>query len=173
MSVVFFIQGCIPLKIAPRFEGARVYVGKKFKKNLPQQNVYVFEDPKNANEFYHYINAKYKLDYDVVGGNLPLVIGDKKYYLTFYEVERSTQTVNLVPIAVDVALAANGHDPYLADAEYSRAGSWYIALTVTDDDFKDNLKETYPSRELLLKHLDAMRQEYLSTANYTEVYLKY
>ena len=73
------------MKIAPDIKGAKIYNGKKFLKQLPKQNVYVFNDPKNANEFYAYINAKYKIDYDDQGGNIPIQINDKLYFLTFYE----------------------------------------------------------------------------------------
>ncbi len=158
--------------MAPRIEGAKVYEGKKFKKQLPKHHVYVFEDPKNANEFYTYINAKFDIDYDVAGGNVPITIHGKKYYLTFYEVERSTKTVNLVPIAVDVVMESKGNDPLFDDSYTSRSGNWYIALTVTDDHFQDNLKDNDPARKVILKHLDQLRNEYLSTANYMEIYLK-
>lgn len=163
---------CIPLQIAPNIEGAKVYKGKKFKKQLPKQRVYVFEDPKDANEFYTYINAKYDIDYDVGGGNVPITINDKNYYLTFYEVERNTKTVNLVPIVVDTAMDSKGNDPIFEGNYTSRSGSWYIALTVTDDEFNDNLKETDPAHKAIIKHLDHLRNEYLTTANYMEIYLK-
>lgn len=163
---------CIPLQIAPNIEGAKVYKGKKFKKQLPKQQVYVFKDPKNANEFYTYINAKYDLDYDVGGGNVPIVINNKKYYLTFYEVERSTKTVNLVPIVADAVMDSKGFDPVFENDYTYRSGSWYIALTVTDDEFQDNLKEEDPAHATIIKHLDHLRNEYLSTENYMEIYLK-
>lgn len=169
---LFFTFSCIPLQIAPNIEGSKVFKGKKFKKELPKQHVYVFEDPKDANEFYTYINAKYDLDYDVGGGNVPIIINDKRYYLTFYEVERSTKTVNLVPIAVDAAMDSKGNDPIFEGSYTSRTGSWYIALTVTDDNFNDNLEESDPAHKGILKHLDHLRKEYLSTANYMEIYLK-
>ncbi|MGB3342726.1 MAG: hypothetical protein WBA61_02325 [Aequorivita sp.] len=102
---------CIPLQIVPNIDGGKVYKGKKFKKQLPKQHVYVFEDPKDANEFYTYINTKYYLDYDIEGGNIPIVINEKNYYITFYEVERSIKTVNLIPIADDVARDSKGNDP--------------------------------------------------------------
>ena len=167
-----FMGSCIPLKIAPNIEGAKVYKGKKFKKYLPKQQVYVFKDPKNENEFYNFINAKFDLDYDIFGGNLPLVIDGKDYLLSFYEVERSTKVVNLAPIAVDVLLEGKGHDPYLAETEIYRAGTWYIALTVSDNNFGDMLKEDNPQFRNIIKYLDNLRNEYLYTANYLEVYLK-
>lgn len=168
----FCAFSCIPLQIAPNIDGAKIYKGKKFKKQLPKQYVYVFEDPKDANEFYTYINAKFDIDYDIGGGNVPITINQKKYYLTFYEVERNTKTVNLVPIAVDIASESKGNDPIFENMYTSRNGSWYIALTVSDDNFNDNLKEEDPAHKQILKHLDYLRNEYLTTANYMEVYLK-
>jgi len=164
---------CIPLQIAPNIEGAKVYSGKKFKRKLPKQQVYVFEDPKDANEFYTYINARYKIDYDEGGGNVPITIHEKKYYLTFYEVERNTKTVNVIPIIVDIALESKGNAAILEDIHYSRLGTWYIALTVSDEEFNDNLKVDDPEHKQVIKHLDNLRNEYLTTANYMEVYLKY
>ncbi len=172
MLLAFCTFSCIPLKIAPNIEGAKIYKGKKFKNQLPKQYVYVFEDPKDANEFYTYINAKYDIDYDVGGGNLPISINNKRYYLTFYEIERNTKTVNLVPIVADAVMDSKGIDPAFENQYTSRSGSWYIALTVTDEEFQDNLKETDPAYKNIIMHLDHLRNEYLSTANYMEIYLK-
>ncbi len=168
----FVVLSCIPLKIAPNIEGAKIYKGKKFKRSLPKQYVYVFEDPKNANEFYTYINAKFGIDYDEVGGNVPIVISGKKDYLSFYEVERKTKTLNLFPIAADVVLESKGQDPLFTEAQFHRSGSWYIALTVSDDNLNDNLKEDDPAHASIIRHLDMLRNEYLFTANYMEIYLK-
>lgn len=168
----FCCFSCIPLKIAPEIKEAKIYKGKKFRKQLPQQNVYVFKDPKYANEFYTYINAKYDIDYDDIGGNIPILIEEKPFYLTFYEVERSTKTINLIPIVADAALDNKGQDAVFEDMYTYRSGTWYIALTVMDGDFKDLLLEDDPSHKTVIKHLDAMRKEYLTTANYMEIYLK-
>lgn len=172
MLLGFFTFSCIPLQIAPNIEGAKIYKGKKFKKDLPKQYVYVFEDPKDANEFYTYINAKFDIDYDITGGNVPIDIKGKKHYLTFYEVGRNTKTVNLIPVVVDAAMESKGNDPVLNDFHTSRSGSWYIALTVSDDNFNDNLKERDPDHKAILKLLDHLRNEYLYTANYLEIYLR-
>ncbi|AFL80856.1 hypothetical protein Aeqsu_1363 [Aequorivita sublithincola DSM 14238] len=172
LLLAFCTFSCIPLQIAPNIEGAKIYKGKKFKRQLPKQCVYVFEDPKDANEFYTYINAKYDIDYDIGGANVPISIDNKKYYLTFYEVERNTKTVNLVPIVADAAMDSKGIDPVFENHYTSRSGSWYIALTVTDETFQDNLKESDPAYKNIMKHLDNLRNEYLTTANYMEIYLK-
>ena len=172
LSFCFSVLSCIPLKIAPNIEGAKIYKGKKFKKQLPKQHVYVFNDPKNANDFYYYINAKFGMDYDEVGGNVPIKVAGKDYFLTFYEVERTTKTVNLIPIAVNVALDPEGNEPFMTEADIHRFGSWYIALTVSDDDLKDSLKEDDPARASIIDYLDNLRNEYLSTANYMDIYFK-
>ena len=60
LLLVFFLllfTSCIPLKIAPKIEGEKLIVAKKFKRSLPKKHSYVFEDPKGADEFYNYINT--------------------------------------------------------------------------------------------------------------------
>lgn len=170
LPLFFFIISCIPLSIAPKIEGAKVFKGKKFNMPLPNQQVYVFKDPKDANEFYFYINAKFAMDYDEVGGNVPIIVKGEEYFLTFYEVEKTTKTVNLIPIAVDAVMEHKGYDPLLEDAQITRVGSWYIALTVNDDNFKDILKEDHPARNSVISYLDQLRVEYLSTADYGDLY---
>ena len=170
LSMVTF--SCIPIKIAPNFDGGKVFKPKKFKKELPKQYAYVFKDPKDANEFYKYVNAKYHVAYDDYTGNVPILIDQANYYLTFYETERSTETVNLVPIIADAALENKGSDPIFEDVYTSRAGTWYIALTITDNNFGDPLKSSHQDHKIILKYLDALREEYLNTSNYMDVYLR-
>lgn len=168
----FLFISCIPLSIAPNIDGGKVYAPKKFKKHLPHNYVYVFEDPKDANEFFEYMNAKFQILYDDDLGNIPIQIENKTYYLTFYEVERNTKTVNLVPIVVDAKLDQEGYGPILEDAHVTRTGSWYIALTVTDENLKDALNPDYSSHQRIIGYADTMRTEYLTTAQYIEIYLK-
>ncbi|RDK88188.1 hypothetical protein [Marinirhabdus gelatinilytica] len=170
--LTFLFVSCIPLQIAPNFEGGKVFPPKKFKRQLPFNYVYAFEDPKDANEFYSYMNAKFQIVYDDDTGNIPIEIDDKTYYLTFYEVERSTKTVNLLPMAVDAALGEKGVDPVMENAYESRSGKWYIALTVTDEDLKDALNPLYENHIAILDYANTMRKEYLTTTEYIEVYLR-
>ena len=139
----FFIVSCIPLQIAPKIEGGKVFKPKKFKKQLPQNYVYVFEDPKDANEFFDYVNAKFQVVYDDDMGNIPVVIDEKNYYVTFYEVKRTTKTLNLVPMVIDAALDANGHSGFMESTHTSRSGTWYIALTMTDTEAQDAVNPEY------------------------------
>ncbi len=166
------LVSCIPLQIAPNFDGGKIFPPKKFKKQLPQQYVYVFEDPKDANEFYNYMNAKFQIVYDDDLGNIPVAVNSNTYYLTFYEVERATKTVNLLPMAVDAGLEENGFSPVLESAHTSRTGKWFIALTMTDDALQDALNPNYTFHQDVLSYADAMRNEYLNTVHYIEVYLK-
>tara|TARA_R100000935_G_scaffold27288_1_gene47372 strand:+ start:45341 stop:45895 length:555 start_codon:yes stop_codon:yes gene_type:complete len=170
--VALFFVSCIPLQIAPNFEGGKVFPPKKFKKQLPYNYVYVFEDPKDANEFFNYMNAKFQIFYDDDTGNIPVEIENETYYLTFYEVERTTKTVNLIPMAIDAGLEENGYGPVLGGAHQSRSGKWFIALTVTDEGLKDALKPAYDNHKEVLTYADTMREEYLNTVEYIEVYLK-
>lgn len=169
----FFIS-CIPLQIAPKIEGGKVMVGKKFKRKLPKQYTYVFEDPKDADEFYHYVNAKYQKVYDDAQGNIAVTIDGKQHFLTFYEVERSTQTVNLIPMIVDAALEEKGYGSGngLETVYTTRSGTWYLALTVTDVDYKDSLHPEHEEQKAVVRYVDGLREEYLSTTHYIEVYLK-
>ena len=173
-TVLFFFLfiSCIPLSLAPNIDGGKVYAPKKFKKHLPQNYVYVFEDPKDANEFFEYMNAKFQIFYDDDLGNIPIKIENNTYYLTFYEVERNTQTINLVPIVVDAKLDQEGYSPIMEDVYVTRTGNWYIAITVTDEELKDALNPTYKSHKKIIEYADAMRVEYLTTAQYIEIYLK-
>jgi len=170
--LLLFFVSCIPLQVTPNFKGGKVFPPKKFKKQLPYNYVYAFEDPKDANEFYAYINAKFQIVYDDATGNIPVKIDAQTYYLTFYEVERSTKTVNLLPMAIDAGLENKGYEPMLENAHVTRKGSWFVALTVTDDTMKDALKPAYENHTKVLTYVNTMREEYLHTVEYMEVYLK-
>ncbi|MBV1922524.1 MAG: hypothetical protein KUG68_00695 [Flavobacteriaceae bacterium] len=167
-----FCFSCIPVRIAPNMKEGKVVKAKRFVKNLPGQNTYVFDDPKDANDFYNYINAKYQISYDDIDGNVPVTIAEKKLFLTLYEVNKETKTVNLIPIIVDAGLEENGYSPILESAEVTRLGKWYIALTVTDEDFNDGLNEDYKIYKEVESYVMNLRKEYLSTTHYIEVFLK-
>lgn len=68
--IVLFITSCIPLRIAPKIDTDKVKVARKFKRGLPNQYAFIFEDPKEADEFYYYINDKFDLNFDLVESNV-------------------------------------------------------------------------------------------------------
>ena len=169
---VFFCFSCIPLRIAPNIKSDKVMLAKKFKRKLPKRYAFIFEDPKEANEFYNYVNTKHELNHQDVEWNVPFEVGGEIFYFSFYEVEIPDKTLNLLPIFIDGALHSNDSEPMFEELYTSRVGNWYLALTVTDNEMKDCLKENYAKREAILNYLKTMRVDYLNTYNYLEALLK-
>lgn len=170
--LILVVYSCIPLRIAPIIEGEKIVNAKKFKKDLPNIYGFVFEDTKKANEFYNFINTKYDLKHSNVESNVQIIINNKTYYLSFFERQRITKTLNLIPLAVDASRNNKGKDPILEDLHTSRAGFWYLILTVTDSEIKDCLNPSYPEHQKIINHLKKLKNEYFSTSNYLESYLK-
>ncbi len=169
-ALLFF--SCIPLRIAPTIKTDKVMVAKKFKRKLPKQHAFIFEDPKDANEFYNYVNTKYELNHDNVEWNVPFVIEGETFFFSFYETEIPDKTLNFLPFLIDAKLEQEGIDPLFEDAYVSRKGNWYLAITVADNKMKDCLKPEYIKRESILKYLRDLRIEYLNTDNYFEALLR-
>lgn len=170
--VSLFIFSCIPIRIAPKIKTYKLVKAKIFKRDLPRNYGFIFEDPKDTNEFYIFINAKYHLGFIDVASNVPLTIDNKHYFLSFYERERVTKTINLLPIAVDASLESKGYDPILEEAYTSRTGHWYLILIVTDNELKDCLNPNYVHHDKIIEYLRNLREEYLTTHNYMETVLK-
>ncbi|CAM4274057.1 hypothetical protein [Gillisia hiemivivida] len=164
-SLLLFTS-CIPLRIAPNIKEEKLIVAKKFKRSLPRKHSYVFEDPKDADEFYNFINTKYVLNHENVEYNVPILINGYEYFLSFHEVEIQTKTINLVPIMIDAGLESKGISPLLEEHQFSRTGNWYIVLTVSDSKLNDCLDPEYGDREVVINYLKKERLEYLATTNY-------
>ena len=172
LVLMFLSSSCIPLRIAPNIKTDKVMVAKKFKRKLPKRHAFIFEDPKDANEFYNYVNTKYELNHQDVEWNVPFEVDGKPFYFSFHEVEIPNKTLNILPIFVDLALKSGDSDPIFEDVYMSRKGNWYLAITVADTKMNDCLKENYVKREAIIKYLKTMRIEYLNTYNYLEALLK-
>jgi hypothetical protein len=132
MFFLLLFTSCIPLRIAPNIKEEKLIVAKKFKRSLPRKHSYVFEDPKDADEFYNYINTKYELNHEDVEFNVPVLINENEYFLSFHEVERITKTLNLIPLLIDAGLDSKGYSPVMEDSYSSREGNCYIVLTISD-----------------------------------------
>jgi len=154
LLIPILVNSCIPVKIAPKIEGHKVVKAKKFKRQLPNKYAFIFEDPKDV-------------DFDV-----PINIDNKAYFLSFYETERESKMVNLLPIVVDAKRESNGNDPLLEDIHTSRKGKWYIAITIMDNDGQNALHPDYNNRNMIINHLESLRTEYMSTANYYDALFK-
>jgi hypothetical protein len=164
----FLITSCIPVRIAPTIKDNKVMIGKKFKRSLPKHYSFIFNDPKDADEFYNFINMKFDLKHKDVQWNVPFFIDGKEYFLSFHETNIPTKTVNLIPIAIDAKRQSNGNNALLEEIHVSRVGSWYLALTVFDSDIKDCLKPEYESRDKVIDYLKELKDEYLTTHDYIQ-----
>lgn len=167
-----FCISCIPVKVAPKIETYDIVLAKKFKRHLPKKYTYVFEDSKDAAEFYNYINTVYELNHVNVEDNVTFTIEGKPFYFSFYEVERITKTINPIPVLIDGALQDKGVDPMLQNSYTSRIGYWYIAITVTDENLEDCLKPDYIYKSEIIKYLDNLRETYFISDDYKDTLLR-
>lgn len=172
------LNSCIPLRIAPKISDYKVVKGKRFKKGLPKKTTFVFQDSKKDGEFYDFINIKYGLDDYYVDVQVPFEVDGAKFFFSFYEVQIKDKAVNLFPLVFDVALNAalknEEFETYAANEDNAilRNDNWYIAIEVFSDSDKDCLHEDSVSRKVVLPYLRALKEQYLSTANYNEVVFK-
>ncbi len=60
-------------------------VAKKIKRNLPREYALISTDPKDADEFYNYINTKYELNHQNVEWNVPFMIDKENFFFSFYD----------------------------------------------------------------------------------------
>lgn len=172
ISMAFLCFSCIPYKIPPKIESHKVMKTKKFKRDLPSSFGFVFNDPKEADEFYYYINSKFDLGYDQVETNVPMKIDNERFYLSFHEREKTSETLNLIPLVIDGILNSEGHDPIFEEVHTSRSGYWYIILTVEDEELLDVLDPTHDDHKKVVDYLSRLRQEYLNTHHYSELAFK-
>ena len=169
---LFIFQSCIPLRIAPNITDYKITKGKKFKRSLSKGQMFIFEDSKEVEQFYNFVNIKFHLNDTNVYDDVPFEIEGEQYFFAWYEIEIPNKSVNLIPIFIDVALMASAIDPILEDSYSNRKGNWYLALEVYSDTQPDCLVETSLSREVVLKYLRALKKEYLATHNYNETVFK-
>ena len=167
------LSSCIPLRNAPNIEEDQVIKGRKFKSGLTKDQMFVFEDNKDADEFYHYVNTKYDLNHQNVETDVPIKIKDNYYYFSFYEVEKTSETLNLIPLAIDASRENNGRRPLMENSYVSRKGKWYIAMTVTDDMMSDCLNSEHKNYEDVLEYCKSMRKEYHSNIDYDTAHLRH
>lgn len=163
--LVFLIfSSCIPLRIAPNIEDYKIKVAKKFKRKLPKTNAFIFEDPKEADAFYNYINIKYNLNFKNVERNVLFAFDGKIYFLSFYEIEIPTKYLNFLPFLIEasVSTAINGEPSFNGEVEIDRIGSWYLALTVSNFNKDDCLDPSYEFRPELINYLQNLKTEYLA-----------
>ena len=171
LVIVVITTSCIPTRIAPKFkkEDYKVMLAKKFKRKLPKETAFIFKDTKNADEFYNYINKKYRLNDKNVNSNVPFQIDNQTFYLSFSETEIEDKTLNLPLVVIDAKRESKGNSRLFEDGYVSRKGHWYIILTVYDADIKNCLKDNHAMQSKIIRYLKDLKQEYLTTQNYEEL----
>ena len=123
LLLVFLTTSCVPIRIAPNIKEHKIVKANKFKRKLPKQYAFVFEDPKEAKEFYNYVNTKFQLDHQAVDWDVPFKVENQFHYLRFYETEIPNKTLNFIPFLIDAKRQSNGNDAILEDLYTSRKGN--------------------------------------------------
>ncbi|WP_225035800.1 hypothetical protein [Winogradskyella sp. SM1960] len=176
LIVLFFIlvfTSCIPVKIAPKFKNQdyKIMQAKKFQKHMPRETAFIFKDPKNAGDFYNYINKKFKLNGKDVGYNVPFQLEGQILYLSYHEAERTDESINLPLAVIDAKRESNGNSRLFEGNYSNRTGHWYILLTVYDENIKNCLRDKHLLKAKTIEYLKGLHQEYLTTQNYEELLL--
>lgn len=176
-AVLYFILlclcgSCIPLRIAPTIDDHKVVTGKKFKRHLPKDQLFIFSDPKEAEAFYRFVDHKFDGKGEMLDTDIGFDLNNEHFYLTFYEVEIPTKFFNMGAVFVDLALASAEIGPILEDQYSSRKGHWYIAIGVHHNRYGDCLAITSPYREIVLAYLRDLKQEYISAQQYHDAFFK-
>lgn len=107
--------------------------------------MFIFEDPKEANEFYYYVNTKFQLGDDRVYDDVPFSIQGQHYFFSFYEVNILDKAVNFSPLLFSATINAVLQDDESAieDPEEFRKENHYIAIEVYNDIENDCLVEMH------------------------------
>lgn len=163
---ISILQSCIPLRIAPKIDSHKVTKGKKFKRSLPKRQMFIFEDPKDVNHFYKFVDTKFNLDNQKVYDDVPFRLSGEQYFFSFYEVEIPTKVLNIGALFADVLLMQTGNDTMFEDQHTQRDGHWYIAVEVYSDNENDCLDEDSLFREAVLSYLTTLKEEYLTSNEY-------
>jgi hypothetical protein len=143
---------------------------KKFKRKLPGQYAYIFTDPKDANEFYYYLSAKFPPNQDGDSeSNVPARIYNTDYYISFYETEKKSRIVNLLPAVANEIMSKKNIGIELDEPPIVREGTWYIALIITDTAFNDGLSPSHKNQDKVLAYAKSLHNEYISTHNYNSL----
>jgi len=73
---------------------------------------------------------------------------------------------------IDATLEDKGQSAMFTEEHFSRKGTWYIAITILDEQFEDALSPKYRHREVVENYVKAIKNEYLGTQEYIEIYLR-
>ena len=154
--ICLLTYSCVPIQIAPQIKDYKIKKGKRFKRKLPKQYAYIFEDPHGANSFYHFFNANHQQDAVDVAHNIAITIDHRTYYLSFFETEKKTKILNLIP-----SILGDDDEDQIDSIE-----NWYIVLMVRDVHFNDALKQEYRERDKIITYLNKLKTSYINSITY-------
>lgn len=89
-----------------------------------------------------------------------LSLPERRIMVSFYETDKTSQTVNLIPILIDAKLENSDRDPILERLHASQQGAWYIVLMITAQNFDDALKPRYQYQEDVKEFARTLKEEY-------------
>jgi hypothetical protein len=168
ITIITLFTACLPVKISPKIENYKIVKAHKFSKKLPKTNAFIFKDSKKVGEIYQFIQAKFK-SIKELENYYTFNLNGINYSIKFYEVEKETKTVNLIPVLIDANREQKGNEPLLEDFYISRkSDNWYIAMTVQNEKSSDCLQKKNVNKKEIEKYLEKLKNEYLSTSNYME-----
>lgn len=170
---ILVFSSCIPTQIAPKFKNKtyKVTLAKKFERTLEREMAFIFKDPKDAEEFYKYLNKKFQLQHKDVGTNVPFQLNNETLYLSYTEISRNDTSINLPLVAVDAKRQANGNSSLFERSHTSNNEHWYIVITVYDEQIENCLKNTHRLKDKTIEYLKALQMEYFNVQNYDELLL--
>lgn len=154
--ICLLTYSCVPIQIAPQIKDYKIKKGKRFKRKLPKQQAYIFENPHGVDSFYYFFNTNYQQNDIDIAHNIAITIDHRTYYLSFFEAEKKTKILNLIPSILD------SND----DNEISSIEKRYIVLMVRDVHFNDALKKGYRERDKVTAYLSKLKTSYISSITY-------
>jgi hypothetical protein len=171
--LVIILHSCFPVSIPPNLEKGQIFKARKFKKQLPKPYSCIFADPKTQMNFTIFLSSKFPPNNEGDSEtNVPIKVDGMQYFITFYETEKKSHAVNLLPTIANEVLYKNNIPVQFNESPIVRDGTWYIAIIITDEDYNDALSPSYIYHEDVLQFSRTLQNEYLSTDNYNSLLLK-
>lgn len=154
--ICLLTYSCVPIQIAPQIKDYKIKKGKRFKRKLPKQQAYIFQDPHGTDSFYHFFNSNYQQNDVDVAHNIAVTIDHRVYYLSFFETEKKTKIINLIPSIL-------GDDD---EDQINSIENRYIILMIRDAYFNDALKQGYRERDKVITYLNELKTSYINSITY-------
>lgn len=154
---VLLLTSCFPTRTAPNISTYKLQQANRFKKGLPKETGFIFEDRKKEGAFFGFLKDKFDLSDDQMNYSIPIEVQGREYLLNFHEMDRTSEVYMLGLAILDAAVS---DEEILEDYSASGSPKWYVVLMVLDTDLKDALDKEYPHQKGVRAYLDLLRREY-------------